>query len=70
MQIVIVSTDRITNINGVPVRAWEGITERGVHCWVFVHRLAVASDEDSSEFDRELKETLPPPMSVSLRQVL
>lgn len=70
MQIVIVSTDQITKIDGVEVRAWEGMTERGIRCWVFIHRVAVHSEDDNSQFERELSETLPPARSISLRQIL
>lgn len=30
MQIVITATDKITHLEGVPVRVWEGVTEGGV----------------------------------------
>lgn len=55
MQITITSTPNLTTIDGVPVRLWEGVTERGVKCKVFVHRVAVHESEDSRQFDEELK---------------
>lgn len=70
MQIQIESTDVITEIDGVPVRVWEGVTESGKKCKVFVHRLAVHVDEDAAEFDRELEEQLPPGRRIPLSQVL
>lgn len=60
MRIMIESTDKTTVLNGTPVRVWEGTTENNVRCLVFVHRLAVATGDDASEFQRELKEQLQP----------
>jgi hypothetical protein len=70
MEIIIKSTDILTNIDLVPVRLWEGTTERGIKCKVFIHRLAVHNDDDCSEFEQELKETMQPGRVLSLRQVL
>lgn len=60
MKITMTSTETLTDIDGVPVRLWEGVTEGGVACKVFVHRLAVHKDDDASAFERELQEKLPP----------
>ena len=60
MQITMVSTNHLTEIDGVAVRLWEGETLRGTKCNVFVHRLAVAKDDDCSQFEQELKEQLEP----------
>ncbi len=65
MQISIESTDQITNIDGVPVRVWKGVTAGGVDCFVMVHRIAVARDLDSSEFERELSEQVEPKASTT-----
>ena len=70
MQITITATDQLTTIDGVPVRVWTGLTERGIPCTVLVHRLAVHHLQDSSQFDTELQETLPPGHAVPLREVL
>jgi len=56
MKITMESTDKITMLAGVPARLWAGVTEGGVPCHVFVHRLAVHEDEKQAEFDRELEE--------------
>lgn len=69
MKITIESTDSITHLDGVPVRVWNGITEQGVPCKVFVHRLAVHQDEDLAAFERELQEQLPPGRVIDLRHV-
>lgn len=70
MKIQIESTDQFTTLDGVPVRVWKGATEAGTACFVFVHRLAVRDDADASEFDRELREELPPGQWLDLRKVL
>jgi hypothetical protein len=69
MRIIIESTPHITTIEGVPVRHWTGVSEAGIRCDVFVRLLAVEKDQDTTEFDAELK-TMPPPKSVSLGEIL
>jgi len=70
MKLLIVATETITEIDGVPVRLWKGATEHGVRCLVFVHRIAVHNEYDSSQFHAELHEQMPPGVKVDLRQVL
>lgn len=70
MNITITSTDQLTHMDGVPVRVWNGVTEKGVRCKVFVHRIAVHESADAEQFDRELKEELPPGRVIPLRNVL
>jgi hypothetical protein len=59
VKITIESTDQLTHMDGVPVRVWKGVTERGTECFVFVHRVAVR-DGQHAEFARELNEQLEP----------
>ncbi len=75
MKIIIQSTDKLTTMDGVPVRVWNGVTERGVRCFVFVHRLAVAADQDTAAFEAELKEQKEPieithARAIDLRHIL
>lgn len=70
MQIIITSTDQVTEIDGVPCRLWRGVTEAGVPCDVFVHLLVGRSDQDCTEFESNLKERLPPAELVPLRKIL
>jgi hypothetical protein len=70
MKIMIESTDQLTQMDGVPVRVWNGTTESGVPCIVFVHRLAVHNDSDSKQFERELQEQLPPGRAIPLSAIL
>ena len=70
MKIQIEATDKLTQIDGVPVRLWEGVTELGTKCKVFVHRIAVHKTEDCSQFEQELAELLPPGRHIELRDIL
>jgi len=70
VKIQIEATDKLTQIDGVPVRLWEGVTELGTKCKVFVHRIAVHKDEDSEQFDLELTEQMLPGRYVELRNIL
>ena len=70
MKISIEATDKLTRIDGVPVRLWEGITEGGVRCKVFVHRIAVHMAEDCLLFEQELVEQMPLGSHVELRHIL
>lgn len=70
MKIMIESTDELTFMDSVPVRHWLGVTERGVRCHVFVHRIAVHEKDDAEQFDRELKEQLAPGIVIPLRNIL
>jgi hypothetical protein len=75
MKITIESTPVLTRINGVDARLWEGTTERGVRCKVFVHCIAVHVREDQGAFERELKERAQPreldgPRAIDLRHIL
>ena len=70
MKLQIEATEYVTEIDGVPVRLWEAVTESGVPCKVFVHRVAVCVDCDSTQFGRELSEQMPPARHISLAMIL
>lgn len=70
MRIMIEATDRVTEIDGVPVRYWRGTTEDGIACKVFVHRIAVHHKDDASRFAVELQEQMPPGRFVDLCMIL
>lgn len=70
MQITMTATDKLTNIDGVPVRLWEGETNLGTKCKIFVHRIAVHKDEDADQFEKELKEQMPFGQVFDLRHIL
>lgn len=70
MELMIKSTNQLTNLDGVPARVWKGVTSSGVECIVFVHRIAVANDKDATEFERELAEQMPPGRATPLSMIL
>jgi hypothetical protein len=70
MTITIEPTGHLVDLDGVQCRLWEGTTDQGVKCKVFVLRVAVHKDEDQSAFEHALKTQLPPGRAISLRQVL
>jgi hypothetical protein len=73
MKIAIQSTSKIVEINGVPARVWEGITENGVAVTCLITRIAVKREADCSQFERELKEQKPPSAELNawpMRMVL
>ena len=63
MRIQIEATPYFTDLDGVVCRAWNGVTESGIGCVVFVHRLMVKSGTDQVAFDVELAE-LPAPRRI------
>lgn len=72
MKITITSRPELTTVDGVQCRAWDGITDQGVPCVVFVQRVVVPSTADQAAFLRELTETEEPAevRQLPLRQVL
>jgi hypothetical protein len=60
MKITITSTDKIVELNGIPARIWEGTTESGIEVHAFITRIAVDKNQDTSQFERELKENSAP----------
>jgi hypothetical protein len=60
MKIAIENTSKIVSFNGIDCRVWEGDTEGGVPVIVFIPRIAVRNDLDTSQFEAELRETRAP----------
>jgi hypothetical protein len=65
MKVMAESTTKIVQLNGVPARIWEGTTESGVPCHLYVTRIAVANEEDSSQFEAELQQCRAPSPAVA-----
>ena len=63
MIVTLSSTDKIVElvVNGraVPARVWEGHTSSGIPCHAFITRIAVDPEQDSAEFERELRQCQP-----------
>lgn len=73
MKITIESTSKIVQLNGVPARVWEGKTDSGIPVHAFVTRIAVAGDQDQTQFQRELQEHAAPSpelQAIPLRLIL
>jgi hypothetical protein len=68
MKITMEPTDQFVIVDGIETRRWLGETERGTKCDVFVPRIRVASTEDTSQFDLEMKAMPQPRMpAIDLR---
>jgi hypothetical protein len=77
MKIMIESTDKLTEVPPVrigdppvPCRVWNGTTEDGTPCVVFVHRIAVHKDHDQRAFEQQLAEQLQPGSVIPIRFIL
>ena len=68
MKVTLESTTKIVDLvvdgKPIPARIWEGTTANGVRCHAYITRIAVASKDDSAEFDRDLAEQRPPSQEV------
>lgn len=65
MKIVLESTTKIVELNGVPARVWEGYTESGIPVHAFITRIAVHKNEDRQQFEAELQECKVPSADVA-----
>jgi hypothetical protein len=65
VKILIESTSKLVELNGVPARVWEGQTESGIPVFCFITRVGVSRTEDCSQFERELKEQRAPSAQVA-----
>ena len=64
MNIQIHSTEKIVELNGVPARVWEGVTESGIPVHCFITRIAVSKDQDTTQFEAELQEHAAPSAEI------
>lgn len=77
MKVTLESTSKIITLvvegNPVPARLWEGMTANGVKCHAYITRIAVSKDDDSAEFERDLKEhdaPTPEIQAIPLRMII
>lgn len=68
MELQLKATDQIATCEGTHCRVWEGVTERGVRCNVFVHHLAVQNNHDCNQLEQELHECLPIGRFIPIRE--
>ena len=65
MKVQLQSTTKIVELNGIPARIWEGYSEGGVKVHAYIARVPIDKNEpNAEEFERELKECVPPSVSV------
>lgn len=64
MKIIIESTAKIVELNGVPARIWEGTTESGIPVHAFITRIAAPVTADLEQFERELQACRAPSLDV------
>lgn len=67
MELIIESTSKTVEINGLPARVWEGRTASGIPVHCFITRVAVAEGLPAasySEFEKELAEQRKPSVGV------
>lgn len=69
MKINIEATQEVTTLGGFPCRVWNGVTEDGVACTLFIHRIAVNTGADRGRFEDELQ-ACGPTHVVPLSQIL
>lgn len=70
MKITIESTTKIVKLisaggdGTIPARVWEGQTDSGIPVHCYITRIAVAREQDTSQFERELREQKAPSAEV------
>ncbi len=64
MKITLEPTDEVVILDGVPVRVWIGVDERGRPYDVFVHRIGAASWEAQQALAESLA-VVPPPYDIA-----
>lgn len=76
MQVQLTSTSKIVELNGVPARIWEGVTDSGIKCHAYITRIAIDANEPPeavAEFETELQEQRAPSaaiQSIPLKMIL
>ncbi|WP_299576612.1 hypothetical protein [uncultured Sunxiuqinia sp.] len=70
MKVTLTSTSKIVILkpgllsDGLPARIWVGETESGVKVHAFITRIAVAKDQDTEQFERELQQCETPSVEI------
>ena len=65
MKITLESTTKIVEMNGVPARVWEGVTDKGIKVHAYITFVACGINENQDEFQQDLKEQKPPSPEVA-----
>jgi len=68
VKVTLESTTKIVRLivdgREVPARIWEGHTASGIPCHAYITRIAVANDQPSEAFERELLEQRRPTAAI------
>lgn len=65
MKIIIESTTKLVELNGVPARIWEGQTDTGIKMHCYITRVAIDEGEPhKAEFDAELAKQRKPSADI------
>jgi hypothetical protein len=64
MIVILTSTTKVVQLNGVPARIWEGYTSSGIKIRAFIKRVKVNKDEDIEKFELELQQCSGPSEDV------
>lgn len=76
MKLLLESTTKVVELNGLPARIWEGTTESGIKVHAFLTRVAISAEEEDEvpgQFKKELQECKPPSAELQvypLRMIL
>lgn len=66
MKLIIQNTSKIVELNGIPCRIWEGMTESGIVVHAYIPRVAIDKHElRAHEFEKELKEVCSPTPEIA-----
>lgn len=64
MTITVEPTTKIVHVNGLPARIWEGVTDQGTPCHLYVTLVAVAEGLNPVAFEHELESRRAPSPEV------
>jgi hypothetical protein len=69
MKLIVESTSKVVEINGMPCRIWEGTTESGIKVHAFMIRVAISAEEEDDvhgQFKKELQECKAPSAELNV----
>jgi hypothetical protein len=65
LKVTLHSTTKIVHLNGVPARIWEGHTFSGIPVHCYITRVAVAHEQDATEFEQSLQDHAAPSPEIA-----
>lgn len=72
MKLTLEATPDTTRVQGTPARIWKGKTESGIDVTAYICLIQVHKDDDTSQFERELRavEVRAELVSIDLRMLI